>query len=344
MYNPDIISPPHIHDGSSVFGMMSQVYLALIPGLICYVIYFGWGIVIQCLMSIGFALVLEWVMLKLRKRPVELFLKDGSAIVTALLFAFTVSPFTPWWVNFTGIFFAIVFAKHLYGGLGHNPFNPAMAGYVFILLCYPTYMTLWPSAAIGTVTPDISDYLEIIFMGKESVTISIDAISGATVLDNMKSQLGLSSMISEIRTDPNYSTLAGRGWDMVNLSFLVGGVFMMLGGVIYWRLTVSTLAGLFIISLLFYISDGETYASPIFHLFAGGSMLAAFFIVTDPVTAPTTVKGRISYGLLIGILAYIIRVWGGYPDGFAFAVLLANAANPVISHYTTPRVLGEEEG
>ncbi len=333
-----------MHDGSSVSGMMFRVCMALVPGLLCYIWYFGWGIVIQCLLAVGFALGLEYLMLKVRDISVTTFLKDGSAIVTALLLALSLSPFTPWWITFIGITFAIVFAKHIYGGLGYNPFNPAMTGYVFILLCFPAQLNIWPIATgLSEITPGISDYLSMIFLGQASDTSSIDAISGASPLNDMKSQLGLMVMVSEIHTSPIYGTFAGKGWEWVNIAFLIGGISLLVMRVIDWQIPVAMLAGMVVISLVFNLYDADIYASPLFHLFAGGTMLGAFFIATDPITASTTTKGRLIYGAAIGILAYLIRTWGGYPDGIAFAVLITNIAVPIIDQHTRPTVLGENQ-
>ncbi|MFT5133889.1 MAG: electron transport complex protein RnfD [Gammaproteobacteria bacterium] len=330
------ISSPHKHDGSSVSGVMLRVCLALIPGLIAYVWFFGWGIVFQCLLAIGFAIVLECFVLKLRRRPVYLFLKDGSALVTGLLFALTISPFTPWWISLSGIAFAIIFAKHLYGGLGYNPFNPAMAGYVFILLCFPAQMNVWPAMLDDPISN--SDYLMRIFSTNHT---NIDAISGATALHQMKSQLGLMSMVSEIKRDPVFGTYAGAGWEWISGGYLFGGIALLITGVIKWRIPLAMLSGILLVSMSFNLFDGDIYASPLFHLFSGGTILCAFFIATDPVTASTTPRGRLLYGCLIGILIYVIRNWGSYPDGIAFAILIANACVPVIDYYTRPSVLGE---
>jgi H+/Na+-translocating ferredoxin:NAD+ oxidoreductase subunit D len=333
------ISSPHKHVGSSVAGMMLRVCLALVPGLLFHLWFFGGGIIIQCLLAVGFAIAFEYLMLKLRQRPVDLFLKDGSAIVTGLLFALTISPFTPWWISFSGIAFAIIIAKHLYGGLGYNPFNPAMAGYVFVLLCFPAQMNVWPAApGIVENSLGLSDYLATIFSLGQT---DIDAISGATALDQMKSQLGLMSMVSEIRVDPMFGHFGGAGWEWISSGFMLGGLALLVMGVIKWQIPVAMLAGMFFISMVFNLFDAEIYASPLFHLCAGGTMLCAFFIATDPVTASTTPKGRLLYGALIGILAYIIRIWGAYPDGIAFAVLIANACVPLIDYYTRPCVVGE---
>jgi electron transport complex protein RnfD len=339
MTEPELLSPPHAHAGTSVRVVMLRVCLALVPALTGNIWYFGWGIVIQCLLAAGFALAIEYLMLVLRKKPVSLFITDGSVLVTALLFAFTVSPCTPWWVTLSGIGFAVVIAKHLYGGLGFNPFNPAMAGYVFALLCFPAPINIFPHA--GFTPPDLPGYIDVIFSVHGAVGSGVEALSGASPLNNMKSQLGLMAMVSEIRTNPMYGTLAGRGFEIINLAVCAGGIMLLFMGVIRWRIPLAVLTGLFVSSMVFYFYDAETYASPAFHLFAGGTMLAAFFIATDPVTAPATPRGCVYYGLLIGVTAYIIRAWGGYPDGFAFAVLIANSASPLIAHYTRPRVLGE---
>ena len=319
--------------------MMLRVCLALLPGLLAYTWFFGTGILIQCLLAVGFAIAIEYLMLKIRKRPVELFLKDGSAVVTGLLFALCISPFTSWWINLSGIAFAIIIAKHLYGGLGYNPFNPAMAGYIFILLCFPAQMNNWPATpGIANDSPAVTDYLSIIF---SSGFANFDALSGATALSQMKSQLGLMNMVSEIRIEPMFGYFAGAGWEWISLGFMLGGIGLLVLRVISWQIPVAVLAGMLSISMIFNIYDSDVYASPLFHLCSGGTLLCAFFIATDPVTASTTPSGRLLYGFLIGVLAYVIRSWGAFPDGIAFAVLLANACVPVIDHYTRPNVVGE---
>ena len=342
MTTTDYVSPPHMHDGSSVLGMTARVCLALLPGLLCYIWFFGWGVLIQCLLAAACAALLEWLLLRLTGKAAFL-LRDGSALVTALLFGLTISPFTPWWINLLGMFFALVFAKHLYGGLGYNIFNPAMAGYIFILLCFPAQMNHWPGVAdAGGITPTLGDYAGLIFSGGLHGHAAVDALSGASPLNHMKSQLNSMAMVPEITRYPIYGTLAGKGWEELNLAFLAGGVALLFLRVIRWHIPLAVLTGLFGSSLIFYIHDSAVHVSPVFHLFSGGTMLAAFFIATDPVTAPTTNTGRIVFGLLIGILAFAIRTWGAYPGGFAFAVLLGNVFAPLISHYTNPRVLGEE--
>ena len=331
-------SPPHLHHGSTVAGLMVRVGIALVPGLLGYLWWFGTGILIQCLLAITAALLCEWLLLRVTGKP-AFYLKDGSVIVTALLFALTISPFTPWWINLTGIGFAVLIAKHLYGGLGYNLFNPAMAGYVFILLSFPAQLNHWPVAGNA---PAWNDYCSIIFAGNFNSAIGIDGISGASPLNHLKSQLSGMAMIPEIISNPIYGTVGGKGWEIINLGFLAGGLWLLFTRTIRWHIPAGVLGGLFGCSLGFYISDNAVHAAPFFHLFAGGTMLGAFFIATDPVTAPTTAPGRLLYGLLIGILIYIIRSWGGYPDGIAFAVLIANMFAPLINHYTTPPAIGQE--
>ena len=339
--DPPIISSPHRHSGVTVRGIMLRVAAALLPGLAAYVLNFGIGIVIQCVLAAAFAIGTEYLMLKLRGRPVVPHLTDGSVLVTALLLALCLSPLTAWWITLCAIMFAVVVAKHAFGGLGHNLFNPAMAGYVFVLLCFPAQMNLWP-AVPGAAEHGVSlgSYAAAIF----SIGPEADAVSGATALEHMKSRLGLMEMVSEIRSEPVFGMLGGSGWEWVAGGYLVGGIALLFLGVIRWEIPVSMLGGLFAVSAVFHTYDSDVYASPLFHLFAGATMLGAFFIATDPVTASTTPRGRIVYGGLIGVLAWVIRTWGAYPDGIAFAVLIGNAAAPLIDHYTRPRVLGESRG
>ncbi len=315
---------------------MFSVCLALSPGILAYIWFFGWGIVIQCLLAVGFALAAEYSALRLRKRPVALFLKDGSAVLTGLLFALSISPMSPWYISLFGMLVAILFAKHIYGGLGQNPFNPAMVGYVFVLLCFPADMTRWPLTLDSP--PALSSYFTYIFSTAQN---PVDGISGATALDQMKTLLGSMNMVSEIRIEPAFGHFGGAGWEWVAAAYLLGGLALVTFGLIKWHIPVAVLLTVFLCSLVFHLYDSDVYPSPLFHLFSGGTFLCAFFIATDPVSASTSTKGKILYGGLIGLLCFSIRTWGSYPDGIAFAVLVANACVPLIDHYTRPRVFGE---
>ena len=261
----------------------------------------------------------------------------------ALLFALCISPFSPIWVNFLGVGFAIIVTKHLYGGIGYNIFNPAMAGYIFVLLCFPAAMTFWPlPSGVAEQHASLTETLSIIFTGSSSVN-HFDSLSGATTLSYMKSQLSGMAMMSEIRTSPLFGSMAGRDTEWIAVAWAGGGIWLVIQRIIKWQVPLIFLATLFVISLLFYWYDTNIYPPPLLTLFAGGTMLAAFFIITDPVTASTTPRGRIIYVTGIALLAYIIRTFGGYPDGIAFAVLIMNAAVPLIDSVTRPPAFGEKQ-
>jgi len=330
------ISPPHIHSQTSVNDVMQQVIFALVPGIIVSTWILGWGVLVHCLLAVSFALAFEAIMLKLRKRPLQVFLFDRSAIITGLLFALTITPFAPWWVTVSGLCFAIVIAKHLYGGLGYNIFNPAMAGYVFVLICFPVELNYWP---IVNDYPDLIECLRMIF--SDLPTERLDSLSGATPLAFTKSQLSGMAMLSEFSNGPLFGALGGKGWEWIGLAFLSGGIWLIVKGIIKWQIPLVMVFTLFLFSLVFHGYDPERYASSMFNLFTGGTLLAAFFIATDPVTASATPRGTIIYAAGIGILTYVIRTWGSYPDGIAFAVLIMNAAVPFIDNVTRPDVFGE---
>ena len=314
---------------------MADVCIALAPGLLCYAWLFGPGVLIQCALAVTFALLLEFAVLRLRGRDPALFLRDGSVIVTALLFAVSITPLAPWWVCLCGIAFAVIIGKHAFGGIGCNIFNPAMAGYVFVLACFPVQMNTWP----GLPAHGIGAYLDSIFpLGNTAP----DMLSGATALDELKNRLELMEMVSEIGASPVFGLVGGAGWEWINVLFMLGGLYLLARGVIKWHIPVAVLAGVFLVSLPFYLYDPEVHASPLFHLFSGATMLCAFFIATDPVTASTTWLGRLIYGALVGALIYLLRGWGAYPDGVAFAVLLANVFVPLIDLLTRPKVFGEQ--
>ena len=336
-----IISSPHMHAGTSVNRVMTQVIYALLPGILLSIWFFGPGVLIQCLLAVFFALCIEALMLTLRKKPLALYLFDGSAVVTALLFALCISPYAPVWVNFAGVCFAIIVTKHLYGGIGHNMFNPAMAGYVFVLLCFPVSMSAWPMpAGASDQHATFMQTLTIIFAGPSSLE-SFDALTGATILSYTKSQISGMAMVSEIRNSPLFGSFAGKGSEWIVVAWAIGGIWLLFQRIIKWQMPVYFIGTVFIISLLFYWYDNDIYLSPVTVICSGGIMLAAFFIVTDPVTASTTPRGKIIYVTGIGLLAWVIRTWGAYPDGVAFAVLLMNAAVPLIDSYTRPAVFGE---
>lgn len=324
---------------------MLRVVYALLPGIAAYVWYFGWGIMVNSLFAIAVALTSEAGMLTLRQRPIKPFLLDGSAVVTAILLALALPPLAPWWMTLIGTAFAIIIAKQLYGGLGFNPFNPAMIGYVVLLISFPREMTVWPAPeVISGHSLGWLDAVRLIFTGHLPSGLSMDAITMATPLDALKTQLHLGHRVGEARgASPIFGNIGGTGWEWINLWFFLGGVWLIYKKVISWHIPVALLGSLLTIALIFYLIDLDAYPSPLFHLFSGAAILGAFFIATDPVTAATTSRGRLFYGAGIGVLTYIIRTWGGYPDGVAFGVLLMNMAAPTIDYYTQPRVFGHKD-
>ena len=338
-----ISSSPFVSSGNSVSRIMLLVLLALIPGILAQLYFFGWGLIINLAIAIPTALASEGLMLRLRQRPIKTFLSDYSAVLTATLLAIALPPFVPWWLVFIGVAFAIIIAKQLYGGLGYNPFNPAMVGYAMLLIAFPREMTTWLPAQVHDIS--LMDNLRYSLFNILPAGRELDSISMATPLDTVKTQLGLNLTLAEIDSKFNelFGMLAGLGWEWVNLMFLAGGLAMIFMRVISWHIPVAVISSLFICAFVFQLADVDTHASPIFHLFSGATMLGAFFIATDPISAATTVRGRLYYGAGIGILTYTIRSWGGYPDGFAFAVLLMNMAVPTIDYYTQPRVFGHRD-
>lgn len=334
---------PFLRADRSVSWVMAQVLLALTPGVIAQLIFFGYGILFKILIAGSTAIAAEALVQWLRRRPPLLALSDNSALLTGVLLALALPPLAPWWITVLGVAFAIIVAKHLYGGLGYNPFNPAMAGFVLLIISFPLQMTQW--AAPNTISAHplgFTDTLSLIMTGKFGDGLTIDAITQATPLDYVRTQLGQSQMLSEFLSNPIFSGLSGAGWQWINLMYLLGGAWLIYRKVITWHIPVAMLGGLFLLAMAVQIGDPETHSAPLFHLFSGGAMLGAFFIATDPVTSATTPKGRLWFGFGVGILTYVIRTWGGYPDGIAFAVLLMNITAPTIDYYTRPRVFGHQ--
>jgi Na+-translocating ferredoxin:NAD+ oxidoreductase subunit D len=334
-------SAPHLAPATSVGLVMRRVVYAVVPGAAVMALLFGWGVLLNMLLAVTTALICEALMLRLRGRPTGPYLRDCSAVLAALLLALALPPLLPWWITVLGVAFGLIFGKHLYGGLGFNPFNPAMVGYVVLLISFPREMTLWPAPAfIGGTGPDLWQTLVYVFSGHFPDQLQFDAISRATPLDEVRVRLGQDESLQAIRGGPAFGTLGAHGWEWINLLFLAGGLWLLRCRVIGWQIPVGVLAGIAVPALLFSLIGPDQYPGAAFHLLAGGAMLGAFFIATDPVSAATTRRGRLYYGLGIGILTWVIRTWGGYPDGIAFAVLLMNMAAPLIDQYTRPRIHG----
>lgn len=323
---------------------MFKVLLALLPGIAAYVWVFGGGILVTIALATATALAAEAVMLKVRRRPIKPFLMDFSAIVTAWLLALAIPPLAPWWLIVVGTLFAIVFAKQIYGGLGYNPFNPAMIGYAVLLISFPVLMTKWPAALqLAQYKLSFADQLHYIFGGLLPTQINIDAVTSATPLDYLKTQLTLKHDIASITQAPLFGAFGGKGGEYVTAAYLLGGIYLWQQKIITWHLPTAFLGALALISGIFWLVNPAHFANPLFHLFSGASLLAAFFIITDPVSGPTTQKGKLYFAAGVGIITYLIRVYGGYPDGVAFAVIFMNICVPLIDAHTQPRVFGHEK-
>jgi len=332
---------PYISASPSVSVIMLKVALALVPGIAAYVWVFGGGVLVSLALASVTALASEAAMLKLRDRPVRPFLLDGSALVTAWLLALAIPPLAPWWLIVVGTLFAIVIAKQLYGGLGYNPFNPAMIGYAVLLISFPAIMTQWPSPLTLAQAPlGFMDQLHYIFSRTLPAGVGVDAISSATPLDYLKTQLKLQPDVATIAQAPMFGTLGGKGGEFVTGAYLLGGLYLLQQRIISWHIPAAFLLALAAISGVFHWVNPAQFAGPGFHLFCGASMLCAFFIATDPISGPTTPKGKLVFAAAIGVLTWLIRTYGGYPDGVAFAVLLMNICVPLIDAYTQPRVFG----
>ena len=332
---------PYISEAPSVSTIMFKVLLALVPGIIAYVWVFGGGVLVTIALATTTALAAEAVMLKIRRRPMQPFLLDFSAIVTAWLLALAIPPLAPWWLIVVGTLFAIVVAKQLYGGLGYNPFNPAMIGYAVLLISFPVLMTKWPAAlSLAQTKLSFADQLHYIFGGLLPQDVKIDAVTSATPLDYLKTQLTLKHEVASITQAPVFGALGGKGGEYVTGAYLLGGLYLWQQKIITWHLPTAFLGALALIAGVFWVVDPTHFANPLFHLFSGASLLAAFFIITDPVSGPTTPKGKLYFAAGIGIITYLIRVYGGYPDGVAFAVIFMNICVPLIDANTQPRVFG----
>ncbi|CAJ0991744.1 electron transport complex subunit RsxD [Pantoea sp. Nvir] len=344
-----IASSSYIHNRRSTGKIMLLVVLATMPGFFIQCYFFGYGSFVQVLLAVLTACLAEAAILKLRKISVMSQITDNSALLTAVLIGVSLPPITPWWIVVIGTIFAIVIAKQLYGGLGQNLFNPAMVGYVVLLISFPLKMTSWPTPnELQVMKASLLDSLSMIFTGHtllgdtiQQLQLGVDGISQATPLDNFKTELHAGHSADQILAQPIYTDVLSSQW--VNIGYLAGGLFLLWKNVIRWHIPAAILLALILCSTFGWIISPKNLYTPFIHLFSGATMLGAFFIATDPVTASTTNGGRLIYGALIGILLWLIRSFGRYPDGVAFAVLLANICVPLIDYYTQPRVYGHRQ-
>jgi electron transport complex protein RnfD len=338
------LSSPFIAKSNTVQGIMYRVLAALMPAILVYAYAFGAAVLVNLILASISVLAAEALMLRLRHHPLQPSVLYGSALLTAWLLALSIPPMTPWWLIVVGSVFAIVVAKHLYGGLGNNLFNPAMAGFAVLMVSFPVFMTQWPAPlALAKHTLDFGGQLTYIFTGALPAGLTIDAINSATPLDTIKTQLKLDHALNEIFTQPLFQVISARGTLLVSLMYLVGGLYLVAARIITWHIPMAFLGGVILLATTMNLYDPSRYTDALFHLVSGATMLGAFFIATDYVTSPQSPVGKLIYGATAGMLTYVIRVWGGYPDGVAFAVLIMNCAVPLIDAYTPPPVFGHKK-
>ena len=330
---------PFVQKAPTVTLVMMLVMFALLPGILAYIFFFGIGVLLNLTIAIITALISEYFVLKIRNLPVKLFITDGSAVVAASLLALSIPSIAPWWIIVIGTLFTIIIAKHFYGGLGSNLFNPAMVGYAVLLVSFPAVMTKWPLPASHLLDFNIVQQIQIFFYGTKEI---IDSVSSATPLDYIKTQIFLGKPFNLNFSNGMPINSYFNASIIISLSFLLGGVFMWSKKIITWHLPVTFLLSLALISAIFWLIDSSQYLPPFIHLFSGGTLLCAFFIITDPVSGPTTPKGKIFFAFGVALLVYLIRVFGGYPEGIAFAVIFMNICVPLIDSLTQPKVFGHE--
>ena len=335
----DTAQAPHWPPARSLRAMMALVGAALLPGTLLQTLFFGPGVIVQVLLAISFALATEALMLHLRGQPLRRFLFDGSAVLTAWLFALCLPPLTPWWIAAVGMLAAIGLAKHAFGGLGHNLFNPAMVGYAVVMLAWPLAVSRWPAPmGLADGVPGVVDSLRVIFAGLSDA--GWDALTRATPLALMQELRSGGVTLTEIRADAAFARIGGHGWNWIALAFALGGIVLCALRVVDWRTPLSILIGIVALSLPMWLLDADLHASPLQQLGSGGLLLAAFFIASDPVTGAGTVRGRWLFGFGFAALVLLLRAWGQHPDGIAFATLLMNALAPLLDRYSAPRIFG----
>ena len=322
MSNFTISPSPHVHGGDSIEKNMYGVLIALVPTFIFSIVFFGLGAILVTLTSVAACLVFEYVIQKylMKQRPT---IWDGSAIITGVLLAFNLPSSLPLWIVVIGALVAIGIGKMSFGGLGNNIFNPALVGRVFLLISFPVQMTSWP-VPNGFATAD--------------------AVTGATPLALVKEAVKNGQAVGDTLSSVGITTgnlilgnIGGSLGEVAAIGLLLGFAYMLIRKIISWHIPVAIFATVIVFSGILNLADPAQFAGPVFHLFTGGLMLGAIFMATDYVTSPMTHKGMLIYGVGIGLLTVIIRVFGAYPEGMSFAILIMNGFTPLINRYCKPR-------
>jgi len=325
-----ISASPHVHGDQSTKKIMWGVIYSMIPAMLVSIYFFGLDAMRVIFISVAASIFFEWAIQKYLIKGEET-IADGSAIITGVLLAFNVPANLPWWIIIIGALVAIGMGKMSFGGLGKNPFNPALVGRVFLLISFPVQMTSWPKPMP-------------IFQGLA------DAVTGPTALGIMKEGLSAGKSVQELMASPDMPSylnlmtgdMAGSLGEMSAIALILGGLYMLWKKIITWEIPVSILLTVVVFSGIFWLIDPTHYVNPVFHLFAGGLMLGAIYMATDMVSSPMTSKAQIVYGIGIGLLTIIIRIWGAYPEGVSFAILIMNATVPLLNNAFKPTRFGKE--
>jgi len=318
-----VTSSPHIRSPEDVPWIMRQVIYALIPGALVGIYFFGVPAIKVILISTLACIMFEILWQRLVGQPITV--KDGSACLTGLLLAMNLPAGSPWWLVVIGAAVAMILGKHVYGGLGNNPFNPALVARVFLLISFPVHMTTWaqPRAFLSSTA---------------------DAVSGATPLGALKTAIfehGTVAAYGDFNLlDPFLGNIGGSLGEISALALLLGGIYLIGRKIISWHIPVIYIATVFIFTGICWLINPNMYAPPLFHVIAGGLMIGAFFMATDMVTSPITNKGKIVFAVGCGVITVVIRLWGGYPEGVSFAILIMNAFVPLINKATGPKKFG----
>lgn len=318
---------PHIHEQQDVKKIMWGVVYALIPALLVSIYFFGIPALFITLVAVVSCLLFEYLIQKFLFKSNEITITDGSAVITGLLLAFNVPSNLPWWQMVIGSLVAIGVAKMTFGGLGKNPFNPALVGRVFLLISFPVEMTTWPK-----VSP--------------LSTSLTDVITGPTSLGVIKEGLMKGESVSKLMNNvPSYTdmfigNMNGSLGEISALAIIIGGIYMLFKRIITWHIPISYILSVFVFTGILWLINPEQYADPVFHLLAGGLMIGAVFMATDMATSPVNYKAQIIFGIGCGVLTVLIRLWGAYPEGVSFAILIMNAATPLLNMMVKPKLFG----
>ncbi|MEX5729957.1 electron transport complex protein RnfD [Rhodovulum iodosum] len=342
MIAPMLASAPHTHSRFNVSRTMIAVMACLSPATAFGLYHFGWPAICLFIVTIAAALLFEVLSLAIAGKPILRFATDGSAVLTGWIVALSLPPWAPWWVGVTGAGIAIVIGKHVFGGLGQNLFNPAMVARAMLLVALPVQMTTWVQPLRGDTGPTFLQSLGITFMGSPE----FDVVSSASVLSQVKSQLDAGQPMDRILAelggvqDQLYGFVSGSMGETSALLLLAGGLCLILLRIITVVIPLSVLGSVFVLSGAAWLIAPGQFPPPQYHMVSGSLVFCAFFIATDYVTSPVTGTGKMIYGIGIGTLIFVIRSWGAFPEGVAFAVLLMNACTPLIDEYARPRIFG----